>query len=132
MAGWSALLVVALLNGTLRQLVTQPLLGEQAARRLATLLLLVVLTSWAWWLHHRWPIRGPGAAWAIGGVWVALTLGFEVGFGRLVEGLSWSAVFADYDLTAGRIWVLVPLWMLVLPSVVRLLQVETRYPVGRR
>ena len=36
---WSGMVVAALANGTLRALVTQPLLGEVAARQLATLLL---------------------------------------------------------------------------------------------
>jgi hypothetical protein len=40
----------------------------------------------------------------------------------LVEGLSWTTMLADYDLTAGRIWLLVPLWTLVLPTAVRLAQ----------
>jgi hypothetical protein len=32
-----------------------------------------------------------------------MTLTFEFGIGRLVEGLSWSTMLADYDVTRGRI-----------------------------
>jgi hypothetical protein len=51
-----------------------------------------------------------------------MTLAFELGFGRFVEHLSWSTMLADYDVTSGRIWALVPLWLLVGPAVIRSLQ----------
>jgi hypothetical protein len=44
---------------------------------------------------------------------------FEFGWGGLVEGLSWATMLADYDVTAGRIWVLVPIWTALAPVVVR-------------
>jgi hypothetical protein len=51
-----------------------------------------------------------------------MTLTFEFGWGGLVEGLSWPTMLADYDLTAGRIWVLVPIWTAMAPAVVRRIQ----------
>jgi hypothetical protein len=128
--GWFGMLVLALLNGTFRALFTQPLLGETAARVLATVLLLAALTAYVWWLHLRRPIPSARQAWAIGSAWVAMTLTFEFGWGRLGEGLSWSTMFADYDVTAGRIWVLVPLWTAVLPAVVRQFQATHRGAVA--
>jgi hypothetical protein len=32
---------------------------------------------------------------------------------RAIEGQPWPEVFEDYDVLAGRIWILVPLWTLV-------------------
>ena len=40
---WSGMVVVAIANGTVRAVVTQPLIGETATRQLATLLLLAAL-----------------------------------------------------------------------------------------
>jgi hypothetical protein len=120
--GWFGMLALAMLNGTLRAAVTQPLLGETAARALATLILLAALTGYTWWLHRRWPIPTARQAGAIGLTWVAMTLTFEFGWGGLVEGLSWPTMLADYDLTAGRIWVLVPIWTATAPAVVRRIQ----------
>ena len=120
--GWFGMLALAMLNGTLRAAVTQPLLGETAARALATLILLAALTGYTWWLHRRWPIPTARQAGAIGLTWVAMTLTFEFGWGGLVEGLSWPTMLADYDLTAGRIWALVPIWTAIAPSVVRRVQ----------
>jgi len=113
---------LALLNGTLRAVVTQPWLGEEVARRLATVVLLVVLTAYVWLLHRRFPLPSLRSAWAVGLAWTAMTLTFEFGFGRLVEGLSWSTMLADYDVTRGRIWVLVPLWTTAVVAVVHTLQ----------
>src|SRR4051794_33782017 len=88
------MVVLALLNGTLRALVTQPWLGEEVARRLATIILLVMLTGYVWLLHRRFALPSLHAAWAVGFAWTAMTLTFEFGFGRLVEGLSWSTMLA--------------------------------------
>jgi hypothetical protein len=51
--------------------------------------------------------------------WLAMTLMFEFSWGGLVEGLSWGPMLADYDPTAGRIWLLVPIWTVMVPAVVR-------------
>ena len=122
LVAWLGMVVVALLNGTFRALVTQPLLGETAARFAATLLLLALVTTYEWWLLKRLPIPSTRLAWLVGASWVVLTLSFELGFGRFVEQLSWQTMLADYDLTRGRIWVLVPLWLLVAPVVLRRLR----------
>jgi hypothetical protein len=82
-------------------------------------ILLVALTAYVWWLHRRRPIPTERQACAIGLAWVAMTLTFEFGWGGLVEGLSWASMLADYDITAGRIWVLVPIWTVLAPPVVR-------------
>jgi hypothetical protein len=129
--GWFGLLGIALVNGTVRAVVTQPLLGETAARALATVILLAGLTVYVWWLHRRHPIPTARQAWAVGLVWMAMTLAFEFSWGGLVEGLSWATMLADYDLTAGRIWVLVPVWTAMVPAVVRHAQ-TARAPVGVR
>ena len=60
-----------------------------------------------------------------------MTLTFEFGFGRLVEGLSWSTMLADYDVTSDRIWVLVPLWTAAVVAVVHSLQGDNRPREGR-
>ena len=46
------------------------------------------------------------AALVVGLGWLLMTLAFEFGFGRL-RGRSWAELLVDYDLRAGRIWVLV-------------------------
>ena len=48
-------------------------------------------------------------------MWLALTFVFELALGRFVSGLSWSELFAEYNLAAGRLWALVPIWVAVAP-----------------
>jgi hypothetical protein len=117
--GWTGMLALALVNGTLRATVVQPLLGETIARAAATVLLLLALAVYVTWMQRRWPIPTTGQAWAVGAAWVALTLAFEFGWGRLVEGLAWTTMLTDYDITAGRIWVLVPVGIAVAPALAR-------------
>ena len=62
------------------------------------------MTGYVRRLQRRHPIPDAEQAWIIGLSWVVVTLGFEFGFGRLVAGLTWSELLADYDVSAGRIW----------------------------
>jgi hypothetical protein len=62
----------------------------------------------------------------IGAVWTATTLLFEFGLGPFVEHKAWSTLLADYDLTSGRIWLLIPIWVAAGPAVIQRLQ--TRHP----
>jgi hypothetical protein len=44
-----------------------------------------------------------------------LTVLFEFGFGHYVMGTPWHVLVADYNLLAGRVWLLVPLSMAAFP-----------------
>lgn len=125
LAAWSGMVVGAVANGALRVAVTQPLLGETAARQLATILLLAAVFAYQWWLERRFPLPSRGVAVQMGVAWTLMTLTFELWFGRFVEHLTWSTMLADYDLSRGRIWVLVPLLLLIGPATVRHLQTRT-------
>ena len=46
-----------------------------------------------------------------------MTLALETFIWRALGGRPWPAVFEDYDVLAGRIWILVPLWTMVGPYV---------------
>ena len=121
--GWLGVLAMAIANGALRNVVTQPLWGEEAARRVATVVLLVAMALYVWWFEHRHPLPSARLAWQVGVAWTVMTLTFEFGLG-LATGLSWSTMLADYDLVAGRIWVLVPLFTAVAPALARNLRLR--------
>jgi hypothetical protein len=115
-AAWAGGAVLAVANGTLRELLLVPVLGSEAARQVSTLTLMLLLGVYVWWLCRRWPLPTSVSALTVGAIWVLLTIGFEFGLGHYVEGKSWASLLADYDVSAGRIWLLVPLWTLVLPA----------------
>ena len=104
---WMCIVPVAIVNGMLRDMVLAPYLGDSTARAiscvtLAAAVLVVARMSIAW--------IGPpttGAAWMVGVIWLNLTLAFEFLVGHYVFGTPWAALRADYNIFAGRLWVLV-------------------------
>jgi hypothetical protein len=129
--GWVGLSGLATVNGTVRSFAYENRLGDLAAHQVSTQLLIGVLLGYTWLLHRWRPIPDRRTAVQIGAAWTLLTLAFEFGLGHYVLSRPWSVLLADYDLTAGRIWVLVPIAMAVTPAVVRELQVRRPRHAGR-
>jgi hypothetical protein len=119
MLGWLGLAAIAIVNGALRQGMYGRWTSDAIAHQLSTVTLLAVSAAYTWWLQRRWPLPSNRTAMGVGVAWLVATVLFEFGLGHYVVGDSWSTLFADYDLTNGRIWVLVPLWFLVAPAVAR-------------
>jgi hypothetical protein len=113
---WTGLLVIAVANGALRDVLIVPRLGPQAGHVISTLVLSAVIVAVAF-VSIRW-IAPPDRAGAlrVGGLWVVLTLAFELLAGHWLFGKSWSDLFADYDLAAGRVWILVLVATLLAPA----------------
>jgi hypothetical protein len=106
---WFVLMVLAILNGTVRLKLIIPYTGLTAGLAISTVMLcgLILLAAWA---GIRWV--GPTSAsqaWSIGLLWLIMTLGFEFGAGHFLFRKPWSELLMDYDFTQGRIWVLVPI-----------------------
>jgi hypothetical protein len=114
---WFPMILIAVANGALREAWLVPRLGEHAARQVSTLLLIALFVLYIGYVARRWPIASSNEALAVGGLWLVLTLVFEFALGRFVSGLSWQQLIAEYDLAAGRLWALVPLWIAVAPYV---------------
>ena len=117
--GWVGLAALAFANGTLRVLVYQNTVGETVARQIATNLLIIMIVVYTAALHRRRPLPNTRTALAVGATWTAMTLAFEFGVGHYVFGNPWATLLADYDLTQGRIWILVPIATLLAPALVR-------------
>lgn len=103
---WLLLVLVAIANGVLREAAFTPRWGAAAAHVASSLLLATLIFAVAW-LTIGWiaPATARQALW-VGGAWLLLTVGFEFGFGRW-RGKGWDVLLADYDVTRGRIWLLV-------------------------
>ena len=114
---WFPMIPIAAANGAAREAWLLPRLGEHAARQLSTLLLLALFAVYIGSVTRIWPLGSGGRAIAVGALWLVLTVVFEFALGRFVSGLLWSELFAEYDLAAGRLWALVPLWVGVAPYV---------------
>ncbi len=112
---WFGMMVLAIVNGAVRDGVYAARTGELRAHQIATGILLVLIGGYFWILGRFWPVPSAGRAWAVGALWLVMTLAFEVALGRLIAGHSWQRILHEYNLLAGRVWVLVPLWVLVAP-----------------
>lgn len=102
---------IALANGAVRELWYGRHLGELQAHQISTLSALVLLGPYMGWVIRRWRPSSRAQALAIGLAWLVLTVAFELLFGHYGAGHPWSRLVRDYDLTAGRLWPLVLLWI---------------------
>ena len=103
---WLAIIPCAILNGALREVVINPLIGERYAQPLSGVLLCLILFVVCWFFIPR---IGRGTAktyWIIGLLWVIMTILFEFGFG-LLTGDSFMDLIRAYDITTGNLWLLV-------------------------
>ena len=116
-AVWFAIMLIAIVNGAARDMLLVRL-GEPVARALSsvTLATLIVLVTWVSlpWIHPA----TPGDAWTIGVTWLAMTLTFEFAAGHYLFHTAWSALLADYNVFAGRLWVLVLIVTAIAPAFV--------------
>ena len=111
---WFPMLVIAIINGGIREFVFKKFLGDLAAHQLSTLSLILFFAIYIRFVIMRFPPPSASMALLIGLVWVLMTLCFEFGFGRF-RGNSWDTLLQDYNLARGRLWVLIPLWVLIAP-----------------
>ena len=112
---WSGILVLAILNGGLREGVITPTWGSQTGHVLSTLLLCIAIFV-VTFLTIRWisPSTTNGAMW-LGFLWAALTLAFEFLAGRYLFGATWESLLEQYNVLAGSVWPLVPITMFLSP-----------------
>ena len=111
------MLVLAIANGALRDLVYKKWLGELRAHQLSTLILLAFFTLYIRIVLNKIPLHSGKEALLLGLFWLALTLFFEFGFGRY-RGNSWEKLLDDYDLRKGRVWIFIPIWVAVGPYLI--------------
>jgi len=114
---WCGLLVLAFVNGALREAVLVPAFGDTVARAASCVMLSAAIVALSW-LTIDW-IAPPSsaAAWQVGLLWLALTLAFEFLAGHYVFGSPWSRLLADYNVLRGRIWIVVLFTTLCAPYV---------------
>ena len=88
------------LQGIARTVWLLPAVGDLRARQLAIIVALAIVFGVAL-LTARW-LGAPGTRrrLAVGALWLALMVGFDVAVGRAL-GFSWARIAADFDPRAG-------------------------------
>ena len=112
---WLVIMFAESINGSLRQLLLAPRIGDLAARRIGFFIGLVLIFL-VTYLFVRWigavTIR---SRLIVGLSWVVLTLLFEVGLGLIVLGYSRERIVDDYDVSRGGLMGFGLLFMLFVP-----------------
>ena len=104
---WFGIVILAIINGAIRELTYKPFVGNLAAHQISTVTLLILFAVYLWGVSERWKIGSAKEAWIIGFLWLAMTVAFEFLFGHYVSGQPWSALLHDYNVFAGRVWVVI-------------------------
>jgi len=112
---WLPMVLIAILNGVLRQAWYAKYMSELRAHQLSTLTGILLFGIYIWSLTRLWKLESSGQALAIGFIWLGLTVVFEFTFGHFVAGHPWRRLLQDYDLLTGRVWVLVLIWVTLAP-----------------
>src|SRR3974377_2077346 len=103
---WFAMLVVAVGNGALRQMTFGKVMPELRAHQLSTAIGSLLIGAVIWVIVRVWPPGSERQALTVGLVWVAMTVAFEFFMGLVLLKRSVAQAMADYNLAAGRVWIL--------------------------
>jgi hypothetical protein len=131
---WLALLVFAVVNGFFRQRVLEPQLGEELAHILSTATLCgAVFVAAVFFVGFPPRPATLRDLFLVGLGWATATALTEVVLGRVAGRRSARDLFADYDLTRGRLFALVLLGEIAAPPVVGALRAwaERRDPESK-
>jgi hypothetical protein len=108
---WLVLIVAEILHGITRGVLIVPHLGEFRSSQIGvvtgSVIILAIAVGFVRWIGATQPAQ----LLKVGCLWLGLTLVFEITFGRLVMGLSWQQLAADYNVRQGG---LLPFGMVVL------------------
>lgn len=114
-ASWLGMVILAILNGAMREKVYGKFMGELTAHQLSTLAGIILFGVYIWILTGMFRIESSRQALLIGGIWLIMTTLFEFGFGHYVMGHPWNRLLHDYNILKGRVWSLMLIWTFVAP-----------------
>ncbi len=112
---WIPMVFLAILNGLLREATYGKHLTELRAHQLSTVTGIVLMAFYIWIVTGYLGLGSSAEAIQVGLLWLGLTLAFEFLFGHYVAGHSWQRLLHDYNLAAGRVWLLFLLFTAVAP-----------------
>jgi len=113
---WVIFVILAILNGTLKNTFITPKVGEYAGHVISTIILICVILIVIYLFISNMKISYTNAdLLLVGTLWLILTILFEFIFGHYVMGNSWNTLLADYNILKGRVWSLVLLTTLIAP-----------------
>jgi len=114
-ASWFGLMVIAIINGSIRHYLIEPKISELRAHQISCITAIFLFGLFTYLVSRYYPIQSNAQAWTIGLLWLIMTILFEFGFGHYVMKHPWSRLLADYNILKGRLWVLVLVYTTISP-----------------
>jgi hypothetical protein len=115
MVGWLGMVVLAVVNGAIRENTYGQSMTELSAHQLSTLTVIILFGVYIIIMTGIFKIQSTKQAFAIGGIWLVMTIIFEFVFGHYIAGHTWSKLLRDYNILDGRVWILVLIWTFIAP-----------------
>ena len=112
---WIPMIFIGIINGIVREVTYGKYLNELRAHQVLTITGVLLFSFYIWALTRLWSIESPEQALLIGLIWLGLTVVFEFTFGHYIAGHSWSRLLSDYNILAGRVWIVVLIWIAIAP-----------------
>lgn len=114
-AAWFGLMVLAILNGSIRNYLIEPKISELRAHQISCFTGILLFGGFTMIVNRLYPIQTSTQAWTIGILWLFMTIIFEFGFGHYIMKHPWSKLLADYNIIKGRLWLLVLIYTTISP-----------------
>ena len=111
------MLIIAIANGGLRQATFAKVMPELRAHQLSTLIGSLLIGLFIWLVIRMWPPSSARQALQIGACWLIFTIAFEFFLGLVLAPRPLAQVLQDYNLLAGRVWLLFLIWLTLAPWV---------------
>ena len=121
-ASWIPGIPIAIANGILRNSLYRRFLPELPAHQLSAVSFIAFFGLYVWLILKWLKLCSSRDALRLASTWLLLTVAFEFLFGHFVMGNPWEALLHDYNLMAGRVWVLVLTWIAVAPIIFHRIQ----------
>lgn len=121
---WIGLVIVAIINGTIREKGYRKYVGELRAHQISTITGIILFGACIYIFSLIWKIQSANQAITIGLIWLALTIVFEFVFGHFVMKHPWDKLLHDYNILKGRLWLLILIWTTIAPYVFYMLSNE--------
>jgi len=122
------MIILAIINGAIREAVYTDSLGEKASHNVSVFTLIILLGIYIWFITRKWKFMSSGQAWLTGIIWVILTVLFEFVFFGFVLKISWEKLISAYNLPSGELWILVLIWILISPWIFYRLRLNKNNP----
>ena len=112
---WFVLLLLAFINGALREFTYKSAVGEPWAHQISVVTGILLFGVAIWFAVKRWGFSSQRQAMTVGIIWIVLTEIFEAVMILSDPNGSLDLFLHQHNIAAGELWPLVVLWVGIAP-----------------